>query len=156
MLKEQNIPATQSVFESLIYSMAFNGEIERVKTVIQSLAANPTVNAVGLFISAGIAVARSTKNVDKVLDIFFGIPRSVQLKKVENLSALMEIILTLIENGQTDVVSKFKPLMFLDQKQTLPNIFNSSIVVRSIFQFFKQNKEAGAIELFSLLNGEAK
>ncbi|KAE9547681.1 hypothetical protein FO519_009106, partial [Halicephalobus sp. NKZ332] len=156
LLKEQNIPATQFLFESLVYSFSLNNEDQQVKTIIQSLSSNPAVNVSGLYLSSALATARSMKDVDKVINVLTSIPHAVGFKRRENLPGMIELGVYLIENGATGVLSKLKPFMFVDQNNFLPANYPTSTIVKKIHQLYQGGNEAGAVELFSLLNGDSR
>uniref|UniRef100_A0A914Z0G7 Uncharacterized protein n=1 Tax=Panagrolaimus superbus TaxID=310955 RepID=A0A914Z0G7_9BILA len=150
LLKEQNLPATQPLFESLVYSFAYNKEDEQVKTICQSLAPNPVINVPLLYVAAALAKARSTKDVNEVLKILVDIPTSVHFDRKQHLSKILEIIVALLENGVKDVVPKLRRYLYFDHARgTIPF---SAFAESEVLRLFMNGNEAGALELFPILD----
>uniref|UniRef100_A0AC35F1Z7 Leucine-rich PPR motif-containing protein, mitochondrial n=1 Tax=Panagrolaimus sp. PS1159 TaxID=55785 RepID=A0AC35F1Z7_9BILA len=154
LLKEQNLPATQPLFESLVYSFAYNKEDERVKTICQSLSSNPAINVPLLYIAAATAKARVTKDIDEVLKILVDIPKSANFDRKEHLSKILKIVVVLLENGVKGVVPKLQHYLYFDHARgTIPY---SYLAEKAAFKLFKYGNEAGALELFPVLDYHSK
>uniref|UniRef100_A0A7E4UNU0 PPR_long domain-containing protein n=1 Tax=Panagrellus redivivus TaxID=6233 RepID=A0A7E4UNU0_PANRE len=157
LLKEQNIPATQPLFESLVYSTAFNSEDAQVSAIIKSLSSNPSVSTSGLYIAAALAKARSTKDPVAVAKVLAEVPHALAFKSKENLNGILEVVFTLADARATGIVEALRPYFMTHQPTgTLPIFYDHEGLAARVRKLFYAGNVDGAVELYELLDSERR
>ncbi|CAJ0590243.1 unnamed protein product [Cylicocyclus nassatus] len=153
-MKSNEMPISETLLESLIYSVARGGHYTQAEKFVQKFqsSANEALLRVAV---ARAAVARG--EISEAFKALASIPMSAKLNQITNNKLVLELLYDMLDAGEMDAVEKLLPYLAMAQEGSTLSEFhaNPSVLARSR-RACAEGKLDVALKLYSLLHPKFK
>ncbi|KAE9415596.1 hypothetical protein Angca_007004, partial [Angiostrongylus cantonensis] len=153
-MKANDVPVSETVLESLIYSVAKNGHYSSAESLVKKFVANANEVLLRTAI-ARAAITRSDFSV--VVKTIASIPSTAKLNQVSNNTYILDVLFEMLDAGEVDAIEKLSP--YLTMSSEGPYLaewhVNPKVLARARLAC-TEGKLYSAVKLYTLLHPKFK